>query len=337
MSNSQLCSVCSSLKLQRHDFETPPFEPEGRYHSLVSTGSLGHLRSNEKECPLCRLILYALHKNEGHILDEQSDETQWEMTWSQNIYEYEPETDEAQDSYGSGLYPELKIEGSNTDHCIQLVDEASTDGFLRGREIPETIDPEMIQGWMQRCMKMHGHDCIPSHLEVAPHPAATMEFMAIDVHKECLVNILPTDEYAALSYVWGQANHLTTVKSVLSEFKTPGAFNRTKPPRTIRDAMDLTRVLGFEYLWVDALCIIQDEGETKQLLISNMDAVYGHAALTLIAASGIDADAGLSGWKATSPERQTCIESMGSDWKLGVLPSFEPSLMNTPYAQRGWT
>ena len=40
------------------------------------------------------------------------------------------------------------MEGSNTDHCIQLVDEASTDGFLRGRVISESIDAEMIQGWM---------------------------------------------------------------------------------------------------------------------------------------------------------------------------------------------
>jgi hypothetical protein len=56
------------------------------------------------------------------------------MIWSQSNYEYELEANEAQDLHGSGLYPKLKVEGSDIDHCIQLVDEASAKGFLRGRE-----------------------------------------------------------------------------------------------------------------------------------------------------------------------------------------------------------
>jgi hypothetical protein len=140
-----------------------------------------------------------------------------------------------------------------------------------------------------------------------------------------------------LSYVWGQANHLTTVNSVVSEFHMQGAFKKRKSPRTIQDAIDLTRALGFQYLWVDALCIVQDEEETKELLISNMDAVYGHAALTIVAASGLDADAGLRGWKSSPPERELFTEIMGPDWRLGVLPAFDATIMKAPHAKRGWT
>jgi hypothetical protein len=278
-----------------------------------------------------------LYRNEGQTLDEQIDETKWEMTWRQNNGEYDPESDEAENLYGSGLYPRLKVDGSGTDHCIQLVDEASTDGFLRGRAIPESIDTKMIQGWMRRCTEMHGDDCKESYFQVAPHPAVTMEFTVIDVRAECLVNIPSTAKYVALSYVWGQANHLTTIKSLVSEFRTQGAFNRRKPPRTIQDAIDLTRALGFQYLWVDALCIVQDESEIKDLLISNMDAVYGHAALTIVAASGLDADAGLGGWKNSPPERKLFTEVMGPDWTLGVLPFFDAAIMKAPHAKRGWT
>ena len=333
----KLCSACAEVDLQRDDFQRPPFKPEGRYNSLVLTGSVGYLRINEKACSLCRLVLYALYKNEGQTLDERSDETEWDMTWRQNNYEYDPESNEAEELYGSGLYSRLKVEGSNTDHCIQLVDEASTDGFLRGRMISESIDAEMIQGWMQRCTEMHGDDCKLSYIQVAPHPAVTMEFLVIDVNKECLVNMPSTAKYVALSYVWAQANHLTTIKSVASEFRMQGAFNKRKPPRTIQDAIDLTRALGFQYLWVDALCIVQDEAETKDLLISNMDSVYGHAVLTIVAASGLNADAGLRGWKSSPPERKLFTESMGLDWKLGVLPAFDAMLMKAPHAKRGWT
>lgn len=102
--SSKLCSACSSVNLQRDDFQRPPFEPEGRYHSLVLTGSVGYLRSNKKSCSLCRLVLYALYRNEGQTLDEQSGEAEWGMTWSQNNTEYDPESYEAENLYGSGLY-----------------------------------------------------------------------------------------------------------------------------------------------------------------------------------------------------------------------------------------
>lgn len=199
----QLCSVCSSIGLQRNDFERPPFEPEGRYKSVVLTGTLGYLRRSRDLCPLCRLIAYALHKNEESSLDDEEDETEWEMTWSQTNDEYDPDSDEAENFYGSGLYPQLRKDGSHTDHCIQLVDEPSTDGFLRGRLIPESIDAEAIRGWLRKCAEKHGKDCKLTYLQIAPHPAASTEFMVIDVTMECLVN-LPSDEsYVALSYVWG--------------------------------------------------------------------------------------------------------------------------------------
>jgi hypothetical protein len=47
-------------------------------------------------------------------------------------------------------------------------------------------------------------------------------------------------------------------------------------PRTIKDSIDLTRELGFQYLWVDAPCIVQDDNEEeKQQHLSRMGAIYG--------------------------------------------------------------
>jgi hypothetical protein len=65
--------------------------------------------------------------------------------------------------------------------------------------------------------------------------------------------------------------------------------------------------------------------------------VYGHAALTIVAASGLDADAGLLGSINSLPERQILTRGMEPDWKLGVLPAFDATLMKSPHAQRGWT
>jgi len=242
-------------------------------------------------CPLCHLIAHALHKNEESSLDDRADETEWEMTWLQINGEYNPDSDEAENFYGSGPYPRLRIDGSYTDHCIQLVDDPSTNGFLR-RLIKESIDTKAIRGWLQRCAEKHGKDCKPTYLQIGSHPAADTEFMVIDVNMECHVSISPDESYVALSYVWGQTNYLTAVKSLVSEFQKPEVFKR-ELQRTICDAIDLTRDLNFRYLWVDSLCIVQDDDRAKGPLISNMDVIYGHATLTIIAASSVGAQAGL--------------------------------------------
>lgn len=58
-------------------------------------------------------------------------------------------------------------------------------------------------------------------------------------------------------------------------------------PQTIEDAIVLTGSLNFRYLWVDALCIVQDDRlEDKQIHLERMDAVYNCSAITIAAASG---------------------------------------------------
>jgi Heterokaryon incompatibility protein (HET) len=59
--------------------------------------------------------------------------------------------------------------------------------------------------------------------------------------------------------------------------------------------MALVRALGERYLWVDALCIVQDDEENKTRQIANMDVVYGKAFATVVAIHGASADAGLPG------------------------------------------
>lgn len=62
--------------------------------------------------------------------------------------------------------------------------------------------------------------------------------------------------------------------------------------------MKLTDLLGERYLWVDSLCIVQDDKKDKAVQIAAMDLIYSSAVLTVAAASGISADTGLSGISA---------------------------------------
>ena len=56
-------------------------------------------------------------------------------------------------------------------------------------------------------------------------------------------------------------------------------------PQTIQDAITVTRKLGLRYLWVDALCIIQDSALDRDTELTKMDRIYQNAQLTKSAAS----------------------------------------------------
>lgn len=54
-------------------------------------------------------------------------------------------------------------------------------------------------------------------------------------------------------------------------------------PNTLRDAIDVARRLNISYLWVDALCIIQDDDDDKLTEIAAMHDIYSNAYLTVAA------------------------------------------------------
>lgn len=92
-------------------------------------------------------------------------------------------------------------------------------------------------------------------------------------------------KYIALSYCWGDGNGLKTLRSNLYELLR--AVEEDELPATIRDAVELTRCLGVQYLWVDALCIIQDDTQDWLHESAQMSTVYAQAFLT-ISASSVD-------------------------------------------------
>jgi hypothetical protein len=112
-------------------------------------------------------------------------------------------------------------------------------------------------------------------------------------------------------------------------------------PNTIRDAMNLVRMLRERYIWVDSLCIIQDDPVIKHRQISQMDMIYSHALLTIIGIEGVDANAHLRGLPPhlrLSGHRQI-IDSFGySDYLLvSNPPTLETLLQDSHYETRGWT
>lgn len=99
------------------------------------------------------------------------------------------------------------------------------------------------------------------------------------------------EPYVAVSYRWGTSQNLKTTRD--NEAAHRIGIPVQDLPKTIRDAVTVCCLLRVPYLWVDALCIVQDAGvEEWSTEAANMHNVYGHAAVTLAICSSADAGAG---------------------------------------------
>lgn len=100
------------------------------------------------------------------------------------------------------------------------------------------------------------------------------------------------DRYCALSYCWGTSSsaHKTTTVNLNRYYK---GIPPQKLPRTILDAIHAARSLGFRYIWIDALCIIQDDDADWACEAVGMTQVYANATLTITTAVGQSSDDGL--------------------------------------------
>ena len=89
--------------------------------------------------------------------------------------------------------------------------------------------------------------------------------------------------YVCLSYCWGidTGDILKTTKLNLEAHYMAVPFSEL--PNTIRDAVTLCRALQLENLWVDSLCIIQDDKESWLQDSGEMDKIYANAHLTIAA------------------------------------------------------
>ncbi|KAL2265850.1 hypothetical protein VTJ83DRAFT_6950 [Remersonia thermophila] len=103
----------------------------------------------------------------------------------------------------------------------------------------------------------------------------------------------PVEPYAALSHCWGRKPFLQTTSGTLQEHCAPTGVSWARLPPTFRDAADLTRRLGIKYLWIDSLCIVQDDHDDWNREASRMADVYRGAAVTISAAKSPGAYGGL--------------------------------------------
>ena len=104
-------------------------------------------------------------------------------------------------------------------------------------------------------------------------------------------------EYTTLSHCWGPPSPthplLTTTVSTLPIHTSPSGIPWPTLPLLFQDVVLLVRSLGYQYLWIDSLCILQDSEEDWLRESANMSSIYAHAALNIAATAQRDASVSL--------------------------------------------
>jgi Heterokaryon incompatibility protein (HET) len=96
-----------------------------------------------------------------------------------------------------------------------------------------------------------------------------------------LVTIGQSGSYVALSYCWGGQTHLQLTRASLSKLQNGIALSLL--PKTFRDTVKVLRSMGIRYLWIDSLCIIQDDSSDWEAEAASMRSIYAGSIFTISA------------------------------------------------------
>lgn len=236
----------------------------------------------------------------------------------------------------------VQSSGRGGPYRLELVRRDDVPGhYGKGRILDsEWIDLDMIRSFIKNCKAHHGDlcdkfpfgdGCDPATL---PRPA-----WLIDVQDACLVDAslqsVQSIEYLTLACTPGN-NHndyLVTTKENLGSLKTPGRLTATDLSiglaRTTKDAMQLTTLLGYRYLWVDHLCIVHDDVVLRQAEMAKAAFISAGAAFCIAECEGKNPNHGIRGIRELADPQPRSFYQQIFQFQDGEAFIRPASVMNT--------
>ena len=360
-----LCTVCQKIDFVSLTSKVccPRCYDGRRFH-------FGKLRNaaRDRVCPGCRLILSVIestdlsHKdcdestisiqgrfpqchtrdpNDGlpkKIVDENNMELlAFPCLSTENIVEVILDENNSQYEYSQqprviGTIIRLEETGP-ADFCDQKTKSSELEGpNFRGRVVLPEVNISLIKQWMRTCSVQHDHCNLPA-LAIA----RAQSIRLIDVQDHRIIPATLTEKFAALSYVWGPNVAPCLTSDSMRQCSSTGGLRDIKFPRTIIDAIQFVKCIGMRYLWVDSLCIVQNDDDDKRQQLTIMDSIYASAELLIVAAAGSDANAGLPGIGSTSRSVSQTIEKITGTQFITAQASVQQVLDWSVWDSRGWT
>ncbi|CAM1505046.1 Fc.00g106830.m01.CDS01 [Cosmosporella sp. VM-42] len=150
-----------------------------------------------------------------------------------------------------------------------------------GREVP--VRPDSDESF--HFLKSSYDSCLEDHPD-CQRTSSTLPKRLVDISKSPNRLIEPGPrtraQYAALSYRWGNWKNFTTKDNVESLKRE---IDPKSEPTVFQEAATVARRLGIDYLWIDSICIIQDDNQEWTIEAAKMAQIYENASIVIAASS----------------------------------------------------
>ncbi|KAI1410506.1 heterokaryon incompatibility protein-domain-containing protein [Hypoxylon sp. FL1857] len=298
------CEHCSKLALDLAD---------GRFDSTVGTNRLifnfnlhDLQQAHTQGCLLLAPIVTSwLTWNSSLFSQWAGREGEIALLASVEYHFHEEEEDEHRDCdlnviEGMGLWDTvsrkpIRMPLAGEFYVITNKDDAAS-AAIKSR--PIAVNPASKETFAQlrenlhSCLRMEGihSDCEDTAGTYVPSRLLKLDACSQGPPKMRLCSPDKPTPYAVLSYCWGgDQAHKTTSTTLAANYMN---IQWDSLPRSIQDAIQVTLNIGLEYIWVDSICIIQDDDVDKQREIASMPRVYNESVVTIVAARAKSAQEG---------------------------------------------
>ena len=216
--------------------------------------------------------------------------------------------------------------------------------LLKASLSPHDLRLDLARQWLQECIRNH-HDCRSTHQKVMPTRLIKISKPANPRYLETTIRLVELDpsanvNYAALSYCWGMSQKTVLTSDSISDMRDNIQLDTLS--QTIKETVLLCLKLEIQYLWVDALCILQDSATDWHSEAANMSTVYGNAFVTIKAAASDNSNGGLfrsqpQHLPELAPVMVRCLAPKFDNIKHAAIHLQNVSTEREPLETRAWT
>lgn len=322
----QLCRTCAT----RFDNpQTEKFEYEGTHHERYAELD----RSADRGCYICVRLRIEIQKTLGSNARPSLRGSTYQVRPTHDLREWKLDID-------------LDLDHRTVHAHFIVVDHLQYPGeHFRGHISPNTRDPEcmsLARAWLRECKENHTCQTACRSTIQGIYPTRLLQIrrsrngsMKIRLQYP---RVLPGEvEYLTLSHMWGKQKFLkltTQNHDDLLDSIPLGSLSQT-----FRDALTVTAELGFQYLWIDSLCILQDDEQDWKNESGRMASIYKNAACNLCAsASASDRNGLLSESRALDPLPPLLHFDGDTPQRTKLLSEIKPWnwLRDSPLYGRAW-
>ncbi|KAN0106778.1 HET domain containing protein [Hyaloscypha variabilis] len=335
---SPICSECKSIFDHWYDRDDWAAARPGHSHRHI----VGLQESSRNGCSVCALFLRGLSGPAVNILIR--DWPQFKNSVTVAFLPYH------RHMYIINLTFDLNTSGGGDElktslHAFASVKDSTEIGTIQ--QVANTEDNwALIRKWLDVCQNTHTRCIQNNSLDGRQLPTRLVEVGDADKDlRLCRTDILPRyTQYLTLSHCWGGKVFTMLTRSNFRQFQTHiPAESLTK---TFREAIVTTRRLGFKYIWIDSLCIVQGDETDWLHEASRMGSVYSNSTLNIAASAALNGDVGCftarepgvsRGCKVVAVERETydSLQNACRIWDI-TIPNLSLKLAESVLESRAW-